>query len=369
VYFSLLPLAHIYEFGVQIIMVAQGASIGFSSGSTQNLTDDLAALQPTIICGVPRLWNRIVGSMKERVNALPKALSFLVNYCIGKHLGESLILRALIFKRFAAALGGRVRLIVNGGAPIHPDVYEFLRSAICPNICQGYGLTEVSASVSVSAIPDHCPSSNGPPSLTADLKLRRIDGFNCDPRGIPPTGEVLVKGPQVFRGYYRNEALTKEVLDAEGWFATGDIVRINSDGCLEVIDRVKQLVKLSQGEYISVTTLTEIYGSTAGVASVYVYADSFRDRPIAAVVPSSELVEEWKSNGIEVYIGNKRAEEWVVGLLGNTADKNELRSFERIDSVLLDSDEFSIENGLLTPAMKPQWTSLRKKYEALLLRI
>jgi long-chain acyl-CoA synthetase len=376
VYFSLLPLAHIYEMGVELIMMSQGAAVGFFAGNVKTMTEDIQALQPTIICGVPRLWNRIVESMKAKISQqsrlkqalITRALSFKRRQ-VYAHRPSSLLLDSIIFRPFLKALGGRVRLIVSGGAPILPDVYDFLISAITPNIAQGYGLTEVAASVAVSEIPQLSPSDNGAVSQTSDVKLRRVPGLDYDPRGCPMCGEVLVRGPHIFKGYFKAPELTAEVLDADGWYATGDIGMISPQGYLRIVDRAKQLVKLSQGEYISMSSLNDIYGSTPGLKNVYVFADSHHDAPSAVVVPGPDLVEEWTNQGIPEFIGNAVARDKVVGMLRKTAEAQQLRGFERISLVLLDDEEFTIENGLLTPSMKPQWPSLRKKYEHQLLAL
>ncbi|KAK8889008.1 hypothetical protein M9Y10_033750 [Tritrichomonas musculus] len=375
-YYSFLPLAHIYALGVEIIMVARGASIGYYSGTVKNMLDDLSILQPTIICGVPRVWNRIVDSMKDKIKKLPSFLQTVINAAMKWKLKRfreekpySIVMDSILFRPFLAALGGRVRLIVSGGAPILPDVYDFLATAITPNIVSGYGLTEVSASVSVSEIITSSASDIGAVSLTSQVKLRYVDGFNYDPRGSPMCGEVLVKGPHVFKGYYKDEALTKEVLDDDGWFATGDIGTIASNGSLQIIDRVKQLIKLSQGEYISLSSLTDIYNNTAGIQNIFIYADSHQDSPLAVVIPEKKLIENWNNQGITDIINSKVVKDDILQKLLQTAIKNNLRGFEKIKHVLIDVEEFTVENGLLTPSMKPQWQSLRKKYEAALLAL
>jgi long-chain acyl-CoA synthetase len=375
-YYSLLPLAHIYEMGVELIMIAQGAAIGFFSGNPRQLTDDLQALKPTIICGVPRLWNRIVDNMKTKIEGQSGAKKALVKWALALKRRQlydrenvSLLLDGVVFRPFREALGGRVRLIVSGGAPILPDVYDFLIAAVSPNIVQGYGLTEVAASVAVSEVPQLGPCDNGAVSQTSKVKLVKVDGLNYDPRGSPMRGEVLVQGPHIFKGYYKDEELTRQVLDAEGWYRTGDIGGFTENGYLQIVDRAKQLVKLSQGEYLSLTALSDTYGATPGLKNVYVYADSHHDAPLAVVVPGPELVKQWELQGIGKFIGNAEAEAQVLALLNRTAQEQRLRGFERIARVLLDSEEFSVENGLLTPSMKPQWPSLKKKYEASLIEL
>lgn len=368
-FFSLLPLAHIYEFASEITMVAQGTAIGFSSGSVRNLMDDLAALKPTIVCGVPRIWNRVADTMRAKIAELPTPVRILVNYALKSKQAAmkenkpcSLLLDILLAK-FKAAFGGKVRLIVSGGAPILPDVYEFICSAITPNIVQGYGLTEVSATVSVSMIPDLDPMSNGPFTQAGEVKLRKVDGFNYDPFGENPTGEILVRGPNVFKGYYKDDELTKEAVDENGWFITGDIGLLTPSGTLHIIDRIKQLVKLSQGEYISITQLTDIYGLAKGVNNIYLYADSYHDLPFAVVVPTPEYRKKWEDAGIKDPVSSQAVKDELMNNLDEVYKAQSLRGFEKIKDIIIDLEEFTIENGLLTPSLKPQWQNLRAKYE------
>jgi long-chain acyl-CoA synthetase len=193
--------------------------------------------------------------------------------------------------------------------------------------------------------------------------------MDYDPRGSPMRGEVLVSGPQVFKGYYRDEALTRDALGEGGWYRTGDVGGFTESGYLQIVDRVKQLVKLSQGEYISLTALADAYAATPGLRSVFVYADAHRDAPIAVAVPGPELAAEWQLRGIAKFVGNAEAEDQVLKLFGRTAEEQRLRGFERIAKVMLDDEEFSVENGLLTPSMKPQWPALKKKYEAAMIEL
>lgn len=367
-YFSFLPLAHIYEMGVEIIGVAHGSAIGFYTGSICNLMKDINALKPTIICAVPRVWNRIYSTMQSKIDTLSPIKKALIKYIIEQknlaldnHTPVSL-LSDIVLAPFRQALGGRVRLIVSGGAPILHDVFRFMRAAICTSIIQGYGLTEVAASVCVSEVPTIDSYDNGTVSLTSQIKLRKVEGMNYNPRGEIKEGEILVRGPHIFQGYYKQEELTREVLK-DGWFSTGDIGRITKEGHINIIDRAKQLVKLSQGEYLSITTLTDIYGTANGVSNIYIYADSMHDGPAAVVVPNKEIIKEWKLKGIDEFQNSEVCKKEILSYLNECASNNKLRGFEKIKYILLDNVEFTIDNGLLTPSMKPQWQSLRKKFE------
>ena len=375
VYLSFLPLAHIYEMAVEIVMFAQGASIGFYSGSVKRLTEDLQALKPTIVCGVPRVWNKIADAMKKKIEELPFLKKTLVKSAIALKTQQlssgkptSLLLDNLIFSQFSGVLGGRVRLFVSGGAPILPDIYNFLSVAISPNIVQGYGLTETSAGLAVQEVPALAPSDVGCCSIVSEIKLRAVDGFVYDPNGTPRTGELLVRGPHIFKEYYKDEEQTKNAFVDGEWFATGDIIMITENGVMQIVDRAKQLVKLSQGEYLAITTLNDNYGRTKGVENIYVYADSHHDSPAAVVIPTKELLSEWKAQGIEDPKTSKVARDDMLTRLAEETKAQGMRGFERITAVVIDTEDFSIENGLLTPSQKPQWQALRKKYECALLK-
>jgi long-chain acyl-CoA synthetase len=263
---------------------------------------------------------------------------------------------------FRAALGDRIRLIVSGGAPILKETFEFIRSAITPSIVQGYGLTECSASLAVQEYPEKDPTNVGGITIASECKLRKVPDLNYDPRGSPMCGEILVRGPHIFREYYKEQELTAEALVDGEWLATGDVGKIQN-GVLSIIDRVKQLVKLSQREYISVTTLNDLYSMADGVASIFVYADSLHDTPGAVVVPTQDRLDAWKAAGITDVVTSAVARDEILAELQKVHVKYKLMGFQRISAVLLELEEFTVENRLLTPSFKPQWQALRKRYQ------
>jgi long-chain acyl-CoA synthetase len=158
-----------------------------------------------------------------------------------------------------------------GGAPLAPHVEDFLRVALCCPVVQGYGLTETCAA-SFIAVPDtfEHASTVGPPLSVLSFRLEAVPEMNYDPNATPPRGEVCVKGPSVFSGYYKAEDKTAEVLDADGWFHTGDIGEITPTGALRIIDRKKNIFKLSQGEYIAVEKVEGVYKMNTLVEQIFV---------------------------------------------------------------------------------------------------
>ena len=374
-YFSFLPLAHIYELCSEICFIAQNVRIGYYTGDTRNLMADMQELKPTCMLGVPRIFTRVYEAMNQKINNLNPVLRTVIKSSIKlktKQLAEgkphSLMLDNLLFSKFRDALGGRIRLLVSGGAPILPEIYNFLRCTITPNILQGYGLTEICACGSMQEVNSKDPMAVGPVSIAIDVKFRRVEGLDYNPKANPPQGEILFRGPSVFKEYYKDPELTKEVL-SDGWFATGDIGVLTSDGSIKIIDRVKQLVKLSQGEYISLTNLNEAYSAAKGVANIYVYADSLHNHPVAIVIPDENKIKEWKAQGIEDCKTSEVANQEMVKSLEELAKERQLRGFEKLPAIILDTDEFTIENGLLTPSLKPQLSKLRAKYEYKLIEL
>lgn len=373
-FFSFLPLAHIYAMGVELILMAQGGAIGFFTGDVRNLIADIQEFKPTIICGVPRVFNRIVSTMKTKIENLTGLKKTLVNWIIKHKIRNfkahkySSILLDIVLAPFKEALGGRVRMIVSGGAPILPEVYEFMKATLCPIIIQGYGLTECAAGLAVQESPEQDPTNVGGVTICSEVKLRKVEGLLYDPRGTPRSGELLVRGPHIFQEYFKEPRLTAEAKDGE-WLCTGDIVTITEDGLVKIIDRAKQLVKLSQGEYISITSLNDIYGMSEKVKNIYIYADSHHDSPAAVIVPSDNQVKLWETQGITDPANSEAAKNEIIAELKIIHQKNKLMGFERISRIHLDLEEFTVDNGLLTPSMKPQWQALRKKYEAILVEL
>ena len=382
-YFSYLPLAHIYETCCHLVMLAHGVRIGFFSGDVRDIFKDCKVLQPTIICGVPRIFNKFIELVNTRLDEMHPILRNLTQWAIEfkeKQLHEnssfSMFLDYILFSQFKEELGGRLRFVVIGGAPILPEVYSLLKATLTPNIIQGYGLTEISAGGCVSDVNDSNPASVGPVSISVDMKLRRVPGMYYDPNDPQPSGELMFRGPTVFKGYlednnldnpedgFNSDELEQNYLE-DGWFATGDIGMINKEGCVQIIDRVKQLVKLSHGEYISLSHLSEQYQTSPSVKKIFVYADSHHSQPVAVVVPTDGCIDSWVGRGITAFQSSEIARLELLKELHETSKKLKMRGFERILNIILVND---ISDDL-TPTYKIHVNELRAKYEASLLEL
>ena len=326
---SYLPLAHVFERIVHAAVLAEGAAIGFYQGDTLKLMDDLKELRPTIFVSVPRLWNKIydkvtggaaeAGGIKAALfHAAVEGKKYWLTH--GGHQSH-VLWDSLVFNGVKARLGmDRTRLLVTGSAPLAPHVQEFLRVLIGAPMLEGYGQTECSAACSATPMWDQGNVGHvGIPLPCCEIKLvsvpemgykvgdtfhdRTVDaaGAVLNP-GLPCNGrgEVCVRGANVFPGYYKEPAHTAEVLDADGWLHSGDIGLWDARGMLRIIDRKKNIFKLSQGEYVAAEKLEGVYTKSHLVAQAFVYGDSLHAVLVAVVVPSEDGARLWaKSNGME----------------------------------------------------------------------
>nr|GME19629.1 long chain acyl-CoA synthetase 9, chloroplastic [Ipomoea batatas] len=277
VYLAYLPLAHILELAAENFIPTIGGSIGY--GSPLTLTDtsnkiktgtkgDASLLRPTLLAAVPAILDRVRDGVRKKVNAKGGLAKKLFDLAYARRLSaikgswfgawglERLFWNFLVFRNVRAVLGGRIRFILSGGAPLSGDTQRFINICLGAPIAQGYGLTETCAGGSFSEYDDTSVGRVGAPLPCSYIKL--IDwpegGYRITDSPMP-RGEIVVGGPNVTIGYFKNEEKTKEVykVDERGmrWFYTGDIGQFHGDGCLEIIDRKKDIVKLQHGEYVS----------------------------------------------------------------------------------------------------------------------
>ncbi|RHN82051.1 putative long-chain-fatty-acid--CoA ligase [Medicago truncatula] len=366
VYISYLPLAHIYERANQVMTVYFGMAVGFYQGDNLKLMDDLAALRPTVFCSVPRLYNRIYagiinavktsGGLKERLfnaayNAKRQALLH------GKN--PSPMWDRLVFNKIKEKLGGRVRLMVSGASPLSPDVMEFLKICFGGRVTEGYGMTETTCVISCIDNGDRLGGHVGSPNPACEIKLVDVPEMNYTSDDQPnPRGEICVRGPIIFQGYYKDEAQTREVIDEEGWLHTGDIGTWIAGGRLKIIDRKKNIFKLAQGEYIAPEKIENVYVKCNFVAQCFIYGDSFNSSLVSVVSVDPDVMKAWAASQNIVYndltqlCNDPRAKAAVLAEMDAVGREAQLRGFEFAKAVFLVAEPFAMENGLLTPTMK-----------------
>lgn len=378
VYLSFLPLAHILDRIIEEYFFRNGASVGFFHGNINELRDDMMELKPTFLAGVPRVLERIhEGVLKglEEVNPRRRRIfNILYNYKLRwmkagyKQKYASPLADLLAFRKVKNRLGGRIRLIVSGGAPLSREVEEFLRVTSCAFVLQGYGMTETCGLATLGFPDEMCMLGGvGSPFVYTDLRLEEVPEMGYDPLADPPRGEICLRGKTSFAGYYKNPDLTNEVIK-DGWFHTGDIGEMQPNGVLVIIDRKKHLIKLSQGEYIALEYLEKVYGITPIVEDIWVYGDSFKSSLVAVVVPNKENAEKWAhQNGHKGSWSElcklRELQDYILSELKSTALRNKLRGFEHIKGLIVEPRTFEEENDLLTATLKKRRDKLMNRYK------
>ncbi|XP_016415564.1 long-chain-fatty-acid--CoA ligase 1a isoform X1 [Sinocyclocheilus rhinocerous] len=371
IHISYLPLAHMFERVVEGVLLVHGARIGYFQGDIRLLMDDLKTLKPTIFPVVPRLLNRMFDKIFGQANTPLKR--WLLDFATSRKEAElkSGVVRKdsmwdkVIFSKVQASLGGRVRLMITGAAPVSPTVLTFLRAALGCQFYEGYGQTECTAGCTMSLPGDWTAGHVGAPLPCNFVKL--LDAPEMNYFAANGEGEVCVKGSNVFQGYLKDPERTSEAIDKDGWLHTGDVGKWLPNGTLKIIDRKKHIFKLAQGEYIAPEKIENIYIRSDPVAQVFVHGDSLQACLVGIVVPDPDFLPGWvKKRGIEgSYTEMCKSKELKNAILEDIIRLGKeagLKSFEQVRDIALHMEMFSVQNGLLTPTLKAKRTELRNHF-------
>ncbi|KAI5103341.1 long-chain-fatty-acid--CoA ligase 5, partial [Silurus meridionalis] len=369
---SFLPLAHMFERVVQTVLYGVGGRVGFFQGDVRLLPDDMKTLKPTVFPVVPRLLNRVYDKIQSGAQTPFK--KWLLNFAIERKHAEvkrgiirnNSIWDKLIFHKVQESLGGCVRVMVTGAAPISPAVLSFLRACLGCQIFEAYGQTECTAGCTISLPGDWTAGHVGVPVPCNVVKLVDVEEMNYFASN--GEGEVCIKGKNVFCGYLDDPEKTAEALDQDGWLHTGDIGKWLPSGVLKIIDRKKNIFKLAQGEYIAPEKIENVYIRCGSVAQVFVHGDSLQSCLIAIVVPDAEvllgLAEKLGVKGsLEELCKNQQIKKAILVDLVKLGREAGLKSFEQVKDLHLHPEQFTIENGLLTPTLKAKRGDLSKFFK------
>jgi len=400
-YLSYLPLAHIFETIAETAILIAGGSIGFFQDNIKKLTADMCDVKPTLFCGVPRVFTRIHQVVMNGV----AEQSCLVKWFFNKAFqAQSELVRQgrpvdagydkKVFAKLRAKMGlENVRVLVTGAAPIAPYLAEFLKVVSGGRaVLEGYGMTEASAATSIGMVGDRNLGHTGPPVSCAEVRLEDIPDMNYLHTDPHPRGEVCVRGPAVFAGYWKDEENTKATI-IDGWLHTGDVGRFNPNGTLSIIDRKKNMFKLSQGEYVAIERVEQAYQKAGMVGQVWCYGNSFKSFLLGVVVPAAEptaafllskgywprsekestklaaetFQADWKTAVIDADPARKaELRAWVLENL--RAQEKGLKGFERVKDWVIATDingmgmVFTEQNDTLTPTFKLRRPQLLQKY-------
>ena len=373
VYISYLPLAHMFERIMQVTCMMHGARICFFQGDIKLLLDDIAACRPTLFASVPRLLNRIYDKTMASVNASPikRKLFDMAMRSKQADIDKGIICKTtiwdkLVFKKIQNGLGGRVRMAITGAAPLSHEVMMFLKCSLGCNVHEGYGQTESTAGATFTLPGETLAGHVGPPLPCNIVKV--IDVPEMEYYAKNGEGEVCFKGPNVFKGYLYDDAKTKDTIDSDGWLHSGDIGKWLENGCLKIIDRKKHIVKLSNGEYIAPEKIENCYTRHPAVMQAFVHANSLYPFPVAILVADPDTFVGWAKSHhftgtMQELCNNKEVNKKIVLDLDEDGKGYGLNPFERIKQMCLISDQFTVENDMLTPTFKLKRLEVVKNYQ------
>ncbi|KAJ3296873.1 long-chain fatty acid-CoA ligase [Rhizoclosmatium sp. JEL0117] len=388
-YLAYLPLAHILEFAVEMTMLYLGVQLGYGAvktltdSSVRNCKGDIRELRPTVFAGVPAVWEGIRKAVQGKISAassVSQAVFYgafnlkwaLLSSGLGFLTGP---LDAIVFNKIKDQVGGRLKFALSGGAPMPKSTQQFL-NVCATSVINGYGMTEATAVIAIQEVTQCAELGiTGAPVTSVEIKLVDVANTNYKATNVPkPQGEIWVRGPSVMKGYYKQPALTKEALTEDGWLMTGDIAEWNADGTLTIIDRKKNLVKLSNGEYIALEKLESNYKVSKFVQNICVHADSEQSYCIALIqaiekevrAVAAPLYPNTDINNVdyEELCQRKEVRTAVLNSLKDVAKSIGLKPAEIVGQVYVSHEEWTPQNGLLTAAMKLQRKQIVTKYKS-----
>jgi long-chain acyl-CoA synthetase len=368
---SFLPLSHILERMFDYFMFAMGVSIAYVE-SMDTIVQNIGEVRPTIVVAVPRVYEKIYARVLENAlsgSAVKKRIFFWARAVGGRWTDAVLsgrtpgaALRAqhaiadrLVFSKLRARVGGRMRYFVSGAAPLAPEIHKFFYGAGL-TILEGYGLTETSPVLTVNT-PEHFRIGTvGRPIAGVEVK-------------IAPDGEILARGPNVMKGYFNKPEATREALEPDGWFHTGDIGELDADGFLRITDRKKDIIVTAAGKNVAPQPIENEIKRNKYVSEAVMIGDK-RKYPVVLIVPNFDQVEKWAKFKDIIYTNRRqllahplvkaKMDKEVLGKLHG------LGSFETPKKVGLLEHEFSIESGELTPTLKVKRRVVDKRYKAVI---
>ncbi|KAF8558453.1 long-chain-fatty-acid-CoA ligase [Imleria badia] len=380
---SYLPLAHIYERVAELTMITLGGCIGFFTGDPLRLLEDAQFLKPHYFPAVPRVLNRVYQSAMTAGNA-PGLKGALFKMAVQTKLDQlhktgintHLLWDRLVFSKIRAVLGGNVILVSTGSAPISAEVIDFMKIALCCEVAEGYGMTENCGTCTHTIRDDPtCGGTIGPPQPVNELKIVDVPAMNYTSEDKPnPRGELCVRGMNCFIGYYKDEKNTHDTLK-DGWLHTGDVAEVDSQGRFKIIDRVKNIMKLAQGEYVALEKVENMYSACPIVQQIYVHGDSLQSYLVAVVIPDpvtfaplvsavfGRKIAADDTKALGEAVKDPRVIQEVLELLYKEAQKNRLAGFEFVKRIHLSMDPFSVEDNTLTPTFKLRRKDAHAKYK------
>ena len=369
---SFLPLSHVFARLVDYFIIFSGRTIAYSE-TMEALAKNLVEIKPTLLVGVPRVYDKLYSAIRDAAKdgyaktLLEWGIRIGEQWNSAADRGEkpSLLLRILhfiadrlIYSRIREKLGGNIRILISGGAPLRRDVATFFRN-LGLVIQEGYGLTETCCAVAL----------NRKDRIKIGTVGEAIEGAEIK---IAENNEIFIRGPMIMKGYYRNETATSEVIDNDGWLHTGDAGFIDTDGFITINDRIKELIKTSSGKYVAPQKLEHLLTENSMIANAAIIGDG-RKFISALIVPEKKFIAaKAQQLGLSALNNNEVLNNQSVTALYKSliSDINRnLESHEKIKNFRLLENDFSVEEGELTPTLKLRRKIISEKYGYLIASI
>jgi len=371
---SVLPLSHVFERGAMYMYLHHGMKV-FYAESIDKIGDNMREVRPTVMVCVPRLFEKIYGRIKERAAAEGQAKAAILSWAVevGKEWARRTVARRrvplllalkhklasrLVFAKWHAGMGGRMRLFLSGGAAMPEEIgYVFLGAGV--PIVQGYGLTETSPVIAAGSLEENRVGTVGRPIRNVEVRLAE-------------DGEIETRGPNVMLGYYHKPEATAAVFTADGWFKTGDIGQFDGDGFLRITDRKKELFKTSGGKYVAPQPIEQRIKSSRFVNQVVLIGNG-RKFPAALIVPNWEQLRAYAQHKkLDAHTDTELCRHpRILDLMQRQVDAQctELSKYERVKRIALIEQEMTIEGGELTPTLKIKRRIIDEKYRDVIDRL
>lgn len=370
---SYMPYAHAFERIASGIIASTGGIIGFTSQGVKSLLEDMRLFRPTYLAAVPRVMSRFHDGILDKIkgSVIKRTLFwtcwYIKKFCIQHDLSTGVV-DALVFNKIKDMVGGKVNQIIVGGAAMDAQIQDILQVAFGFPLRTGYGLTEGGSGNIMSPLNvKTCkPGTVGGPIVTAEIRLDPIPDYDD-----PTCGEILVGGQMITTGYWHDEEATEKLfVDKDHkWIRTGDVGCWDKDGYMKVVDRLRSIFKLAQGEYVAADQITQTYEYTPCVKQIFVYGDSGRRFLVAIAVPERQKIAEFLGKESLTDEEFARAcqrqdvKQMVLSQMDEVAKRAKLFGFQCVKAVHLEPKEWTIDEELLTPTLKLKRKKLTEKYQ------
>lgn len=366
---SFLPLSHVFERTLYYLVISLGATIAYAQ-SMETVRDDILEVRPHLVASVPRLYEKIMAGVQAKAHSAPtlrRTRGHLFEWAIEtgrRHFKARLaghvpwalqmeyrLATKLVLGKIQQATGGRVKVFASGGAPLRADVCEFFLAAGF-TLIEGYGLTETSPVITMN--PPDAPKVGTVGTAISHVEIKIADD-----------GEILSRGPHIMAGYFNKPEETSKVIDEQGWFSTGDIGELDSEGYLRITDRKKEILVLSNGKNVAPAPIEQAIKESPYIEQAIVIGDS-KNFVSALIVPSYEGIKSWcESQGVSTDPAELASDPKVYDLLSQETTKacQRFSHFEQVKKIAVLPRELSQEAGELTPTLKVKRRVVNKHYK------